>query len=1345
MKVKRVKKMGMKGAPDDGSEQDSKAAKVRRGKSVEQIYQKKTPIEHILLRPDTYVGSVEKQEDTVWVWNGEIGKMEQQDISYVPALYKIFDEILVNAADNLQRPNSGTTEIRVEIDPKHKRIKVWNNGKGIPIQIHKKHKVFVPELVFGHLLTSDNYDDSEKKVTGGRNGFGAKLTNVFSNRFHIETAGRGKKYVQEWVSNMGRKGKPEVKSYSGQEYTSVEFWPDLPKFGMKDLEEDTVALMRRRVYDLAGTTSDRCTVYLDGKKIPIKKFEDYCSLYHSGAGHAYARIGRRWEVLVARSDGDGFEQCSFVNAITTPKGGTHVQYVTDQLVDVIASKASKQAGKGTEIRRVVVKNNLWVFINCLIENPAFSSQTKEQMTLKAASFGSTCVLPRAFIDAFLEKTDLINVVINDAQMKMMNQMDRSTKSGGKGKHVLGVPKLEDANEAGGKFAKQCSLILTEGDSAKALAVAGLAVIGRDKFGVFPLRGKLLNVRDVTQKQVAENREIMNVVKILGLSFGTKDLSKMRYGSVMIMADQDHDGSHIKGLLINFFHYWWPELLKDGGFVKEFVTPIVKASKAGEVKTFFTQTEYELWRKKNDGAPGWHIKYYKGLGTSTSAEAKEYFSAMATHSLDFEWHSKDGELIDMAFNKGRADDRKIWMNKYEEGTHVDHSQPKITYGDFVNLELVQFSKYSVMRAVPSLMDGLKPTQRKVLFACFKKNLRSDIKVAQFAGYIGEHAAYHHGEQSLGTTIVSMAQNFVGSNNINLLVPSGQFGTRAVGGSDSASTRYIYTRMSPLTRLIYHPHDDPVLTYLEEDGQQIEPYWYAPVIPMVLVNGATGIGTGWSTEVPNYDPREMIENLRRYIKRRPMKDMAPWYWGFTGKIKRSGRGTYSSVGVWNEKGHRRSTIKSALKDPSLLTPKEIAQAGKASFKEARKLGYHKKLKDITETHEFKKMINGPARALEALKAADGGMREAKKSLLETLDGSEVVARRKKGDSDERIIEITELPIRKWTQDYKEFLMGMLPESEKKTKITIQDLREYHTEHRVHFDLKMTDKEMGAFKEQGGVENALRLIGSINETNMVLFDSDGHIKKYKTVVEIMQEFAKVRLKYYDIRKKYLVHKLTLERDLLSNRARFILLIIKKKLTISNRKKADVVKDLARLKFQKFGDTRPPRTGFEYLLIMQIASLTKERFEELLRMSKEKAKELELVKRTSIQAMWNTDLDRLEEAINDLYKLPEDEAGKGKKRKGSRSVEGGKGKRRKIGRFRPRRGRGRAGGGDADEVEKEGGKDDESEDDREDPMDNPFSDVMRWTAGKLMQTKTQAKSSLPRSGRTKSRARMAMREGRR
>jgi len=678
-----------------------------------------------------------------------------------------------------------------------------------------------------------------------------------------------------------------------------------------------------------------------------------------------------------------------------------------------------------------------------------------------------------------------------------------------------------------------------------------------------------------------------------------------------MADQDYDGSHIKGLLINFFHFWWPDLLKEGGFVKEFVTPIVKVAKAGNTVTFFTLNELEEWKAKNDDGKGWSMKYYKGLGTSTAAEAKQYFADMEKHRLAFEWKSnKCGESIDMAFSKSRADDRKMWMNSYVDGTFIDHTKSSLTYEDFVKLELVQFSKYSVMRSVPSIMDGFKPSQRKVMFSCFKRNLRSDCKVAQLVGYIGEHSAYHHGEMSLAGTIIAMAQDFVGSNNINLLVPSGQFGTRIQGGSDHASARYIYTRLHAVTRCIFHPFDDPVLNYLTEDGQKIEPEYYVPIIPMLLVNGASGIGTGWSTDVPNYDPLQIISNLRLFIRGKGMKPMKPWYRGFKGTIKHVSKGCYQSTGKWweNDKG----------------------------------------------------------------------------------------------------IEITELPLRKWTQDYKEFLQGMLPGGEGKGKIKVDDFREYHTEKTVHFSVKVSDEQLKAAKSKeagGGVDAAFKLSSNINETNMVLFDSEGRIQKYKNPMAIMQEFAAVRMKYYKIRKDYLVQKLTLERDLLSNRARFIKMIIEKKLKISNRKKDDVVKDLTKLKFQKFGDTKAPRTGFEYLLIMQIGSLTKERYEELKRMAAEKAAELDRVKKTSHQQMWLNDLDALEHAITALYAQDQAADAKGQKGKDSKTKfkisKGKKGKKR----------RGKA-DEDEDGAEGPGGAGgDEPEAAAADPMDNPFSDIAKWT----------------------------------
>ena len=241
---------------------------------------------------------------------------------------------------------------------------------------------------------------------------------------------------------------------------------------------------------------------------------------------------------------------------------------------------------------------------------------------------------------------------------------------------------------------------------------------------------------------------------------------------------------------------------------------------------------------------------------------------------------------MAFNKKFADRRKTWLETYDPvHTFVDHSQEKLRYKDFVNKELILFSVADCLRSIPCLCDGLKPGQRKILFACFKRKLKAEIKVAQLSGYVAEHSAYHHGEMSLQTTIVSLAQNFVGSNNINLLMPIGQFGTRNQGGKEAASARYIFTNLSPVTRVLFNEMDDNVLNYLEEEGQTIEPNYYLPIAPLCLMNGADGIGTGWSTFIPQFNPNDIVDNLKLMMDGYEPNRMVPWYKGFQGTIEQS----------------------------------------------------------------------------------------------------------------------------------------------------------------------------------------------------------------------------------------------------------------------------------------------------------------------------------------------------------------------------------------------------------------------------------------------------------------------------
>ncbi|XP_053674889.1 DNA topoisomerase 2 [Anopheles nili] len=903
-------------AQQNGAQAATSSPKIG-GKSIEKIYQKKSQLEHILLRPDTYIGSIELLREQMWVYDVELKKMVQKEISYVPGLYKIFDEILVNAADNKQR-DAKMSMIKIEINQETNTISVWNNGQGIPVVMHKEEKMFVPTMIFGHLLTSSNYNDEEEKVTGGRNGYGAKLCNIFSTKFTVETATKQYKkcFKQSWGDNMSKASEPKIKDdFHGEDYTKITFSPDLSKFKMEKLDNDIVGLLSRRAYDVAASTRG-VTVFLNGQKVPIKSFKDYVELFLKDSTDdigvpvkaCFETVNERWEVGVAISD-RGFQQVSFVNSIATTKGGRHVDYVSDMVVKQLIEVLKKKNKGGVTIKPFQVKNHMWVFINCLIVNPTFDSQTKENMTLQSKSFGSKCNLSEKFITA-VSKSGIVESVLQWAKFKA--QTDLAKTSGSKKSKIKGIPKLEDANDAGSRNSLNCTLILTEGDSAKTLAVSGLGVVGRDTYGVFPLRGKLLNVREATHKQILENAEINNLIKILGLQYKKKyltmdDLKALRYGKVMIMTDQDQDGSHIKGLLINFIHTNWPELLRLP-FLEEFITPIVKATKKnGEELSFFSLPEFEEWKADTPNAHTYNIKYYKGLGTSTSKEAKEYFQNMERHRVLFRYEDTgDDDSILMAFSKKAIEQRKEWLTAHmEECRHrkqvglqerylYTKTTKHVSYKDFVNLELVLFSNADNVRSIPCVLDGLKPGQRKVLFTCFKRNDKREVKVAQLSGSVAEMSAYHHGEMSLCSTIINLAQNYVGSNNINLLYPGGQFGTRLTGGKDSASPRYIFTMMSALTRHIFHPLDDPLLEYQNEDNQRIEPVWYLPIIPMLLINGAEGIGTGWATKIPNHNPRDVIANIRRMLNGEEPKVLTPWYKNFRGIIEAVGPHRYITAG-------------------------------------------------------------------------------------------------------------------------------------------------------------------------------------------------------------------------------------------------------------------------------------------------------------------------------------------------------------------------------------------------------------------------------------------------------------------
>ena len=887
------------------------------GNSLSQTYQKKSDKEHILDNPDTYVGSVENVESTLYIFDEKKNTFKECTFMFNPALFKLFDEGIVNCRDHVirmqQKSKKGAednihpvTQINVEI--KNDIISLYNNGNGIDIEKHPEYNLWIPEMIFAHLRTSTNYNKSEKKITGGKNGFGFKLVLIWSTYGSIETIDhiRGLKYTQEFENNLDIIHKPKITKTKSKPYTKVSFKPDYKRLEMNGLSQQMLGLFQRRVYDIAGvTTKDVKVKYNDGT-IKTNDFQSYITLYlndEQKKNKVYEVVNDRWSYAIVLNN--EYKHISFVNGIYTSKGGKHVDYIVNQFTKKMIAYIEKK--KKVSVKPAIIKEQIFVFINCSIENPSFDSQTKDFLNTPVSKFGSSCEVGDKIIDK-MAKMGILNTSCALSEIK--EQKNAKKTDGNKNKTIRGIPKLVDANYAGTAKSDKTMLILCEGDSAKAGIISGLSNDDRNYIGVYPMKGKIFNVRGESMKKINDNKEIIDIKKILGLETGKKYSStkQLRYGKVIFMTDQDLDGSHIKGLCINLIAYMWPSLLKLDNFIGFMNTPILKASKVNKVINFYNNGEYEEWKGKNNDGKGYKIKYYKGLGTSTSKEFKEYFKDKKI--VNFNLKDDDEGFIDTIFNKTKADDRKKWLETYDRNRYLDTKCEKISYADFIDDELIHFSKYDCDRSIPNMVDGLKVSQRKIIYSAFKKKLYSEIKVAQFSGYVSEQSGYHHGESSLNGAIVNMAQDFVGSNNVNLLMPNGQFGTRLQGGKDSASERYIFTKLNKITRTIYRKDDDDILDYLDDDGQLVEPIHYVPIIPMVLVNGSIGIGTGFSTKIPCYNPKQLVKVIKKKIKDSSkgmdyIEEIIPYYRGFKGVIEYMENNKYMTRGVYTTK-HNNVTI-------------------------------------------------------------------------------------------------------------------------------------------------------------------------------------------------------------------------------------------------------------------------------------------------------------------------------------------------------------------------------------------------------------------------------------------------------
>lgn len=1147
-------------------------------------------IDHVLLRPEVHIGSIEPMEHMEYVVDEEFTTISEKSVVISEALVRVFVEVLANAVDNIHRSKDTDTpckSIKVEID-EDGRTMVHNDGQIIKITKEendgievdgKKCSVYNHELVFGHLRSSSNYDDTITRETSGKNGIGVKCTNILSTSFKVTGVDpeNKKKLVQEWTNNMKSTSGPKVSSSTAKTgYTEVTYYPDFSRFSTqnnnkgkneeskeegKKYSTDAIGIFRKHVLDVAMVASSQgVSVYFNGKKLPIKKFSDYTKLFKMDKETVSITEDTSEVTIAFVSEGYKKRPISFVNGLFTKDGGQHVDGWSKTFFASLLSVLNKPTRGASDYKDLKLTQKditpyFRFFVKATVDKPKFDCQNKnmlkspvlkyaiqDKVILKVSKWASVQELKNSAFEKLLKGKDT-NII------KTLNDKKRRPK--------VSVKEYDPANKAGTKqHSTNCTLIVCEGLSAKTYAVAGINTgvsfngvtkKGRDWFGILPLRGKFLNVRNANNDKMLKNAVVTDLVNAMGLTFGMdystqKARNSLNYGSLMVIPDPDEDGIHIEGLVLNFFHYHFPTLFKPLSgvdemfpFMSSMKIPIIKVippkceKKKSAPIEFFTHEAFHKARDVHKWGKSHEIKYFKGLGTTKHDDVPKIFGKkMVVFNVD----EDADKCMEKAFRDEEANERKEWLKQYdptERTFDLDHPDKvlNLDISTFIDQELIKFSIEDCKRSLPHLMDGQKESQRKVIYGIKQWTGKNNMKVAQLGAFVAQKTDYKHGEQNLFDTIIKMAQTFIGSNNLSFLEQDGQFGTRISGGKDAASPRYIFVNQPPIFNKIFRPEDDPILDYTD-DG---EPTFYAPVLPLICINGSVGVGTGFSCNVPLFNPTDIVNDLKQWIimretegEKHPFKH-TPWYRGFEGKIEKNGS---------REGGYSGRYVSYGVMKNSKVRPKE---------------------------EEYT---------------------------------------------------VSELPINMWTDKFKEMCEQFVESN------VISGWDNYSDVTKVDFRIRAPLGSNLTLED-------LKLKSYIHTSNMVMFDHEGKIHKFETLNGIVQRFCKERLKLYGKRRHYMLNKIKRSLLLAENKRRFMVDVMEQKIKILLQED-DVVHDqLVNMKYAMDGEPG----SFEYLLSMNIGGFRKNNVGKLDTKISQMKKEIEWYNNTTEGKMWLKDIEELEPLI--------------------------------------------------------------------------------------------------------------------
>lgn len=1151
-----------------------------------------------LKRPDTYIGSVKKDTTDTFVIvddvNGE-PKLVYQKHTYSPGLVKIIGEVIDNAFDH--RINSFTkyakykkpvTSVEFAICTKDHNmglVSIYNDGLGITsaeVLINEDTKEYMPlpQAIFTQLQGGSNFDDTGERYVGGRNGVGATLTTIFSKFLVVDTVHSGVKYVQK-LARDGDKfkslNKTITKVQNTSDYTRITFLPDYTYFDNSTVA-DILPIIRRRAFDFKYHFPS-VNVKFNGKEVKFKKYHELLGKDIKTISYTSKVIDSKfpfpkWEFdIFPTDDRNGRTILSFVNGICTTKGGDHVKYLTELVANGFKKHLPKDiydsSKKDAEnpIKLNVIRKGISMVLKTYIPDPAFTSQSKD--VLVKNKHMENLELSDGFIKKLLK-----NGFLEYYKTKVNSEAHRLNKDtqGRKGVSPTGIPGYSKANLAGRSKSKECTLIITEGDSASSSPDAARSALpgGNDLYGVWGIGGKPINPRGNMEMKNLKNKKFTHFRKIMGLDTRVKytDTSKLRYGKIMIMTDADYDGSHIKNLVINQVATYWPDLLKIKGFISIFRSNCVRVffpkSTGKEPIGFYTPEHFEQWKVTTGKNLKYTAKYYKGLGTSTTKDFIKYFEDIDKNNVVLTYDGKILGFLETLFGKD-ADKRKSWILSESErnlNSTFAYENTVMSYTTMVNKEAFLHANYNILRMIPCVSDGLKLGQRKLIATLLKINStinrEKGIKTAVLAGKVTELYNYHHGEASMSDTISRMAQIFVGSNNLNLLECKSSFGNRIHGYKKFSSPRYTYTRLEDICKYLFNPEDEPCLTILEDEDVKVEPKFYIPPVPLIIINGTrASIASGWSSQISPHNPFEVISYIRAILQGKERKPINPYYYGYKGRLyplydKKTGKKKtgYIIQGVYRYDAYKRTLYISEI--------------------------------PIGEWHAQYKLW------LDKLKSC--------KAIVDWKDNTKKVKDPRIETEFEYVVELSESYAKKFMYNGDSYIDEENEIDEEEIKLSYDIVKDF------------------------------RLRKVFSETNMNLLGIDGKIKKYNTIYDIMNDFIKIRIDYYKKRKDSNVFRLEEELKVLSSKYKYVKCIVDNVFEIKRVKKVDLIKSVEKFIKDVYKDPKTPNDPYSYLFRMANISFTHEKLEELSKLYDSKCKDLELVKKTPIKDTWLKELDFIE-----------------------------------------------------------------------------------------------------------------------